>query len=63
MDRVVVITGTSSGIGLGATVEIAKRGQRVFATMRDLSRAGPLNEALERAAVEAFFSAGHPLPA
>jgi NAD(P)-dependent dehydrogenase (short-subunit alcohol dehydrogenase family) len=53
VDRVVVITGTSSGIGLGAAVELAKRGQRVFATMRDTSRAGPLRAALQQAQVDA----------
>ena len=41
----ILITGTSSGIGLGAAVELAKRGERVFASMRDPSRAGPLLEA------------------
>ena len=47
--RTVLITGTSSGFGLLATVELAKRGWRVFATMRDLDRSGPLEAALEAA--------------
>jgi NAD(P)-dependent dehydrogenase (short-subunit alcohol dehydrogenase family) len=49
--RTVLITGTSSGFGLLATVELAKRGWRVFATMRDLTRKGPLDAATEKAGV------------
>lgn len=47
--RTVLITGTSSGFGLLATVELAKRGWRVFATMRDPERKGALEAALEGA--------------
>jgi NAD(P)-dependent dehydrogenase (short-subunit alcohol dehydrogenase family) len=47
----VLITGTSSGFGLLATVELARRGWRVFATMRDLGRKGPLLAALDAAGV------------
>jgi len=47
--RTVLITGTSSGFGLVATVELARRGWRVFATMRSLDRKGPLEAALEEA--------------
>ena len=49
--RTVLITGTSSGFGLLATVELARRGWRVFATMRDLDRKGPLLAALDAAGV------------
>jgi NAD(P)-dependent dehydrogenase (short-subunit alcohol dehydrogenase family) len=44
--RTVLITGTSTGFGLLATVELAKRGWRVIATMRSLDRKGPLEAAL-----------------
>ena len=44
--RTVLITGTSAGFGLLATVELAKRGWRVIATMRNLERKGPLDAAL-----------------
>lgn len=44
--RTVLITGTSAGFGLLATVELAKRGWRVIATMRNLDRKGPLDAAL-----------------
>jgi NAD(P)-dependent dehydrogenase (short-subunit alcohol dehydrogenase family) len=43
---VVLITGCSSGIGLATAVELAARGDRVIATMRDVSRAGALRDAV-----------------
>jgi NAD(P)-dependent dehydrogenase (short-subunit alcohol dehydrogenase family) len=49
----VLITGCSSGIGLAAAVEFARRGCDVVATMRDLDRAGPLRAALEAARADA----------
>ena len=48
----ILITGTSSGLGLAASVELAQRGERVYASMRDLSRSGPLEEACAAAGVE-----------
>jgi NAD(P)-dependent dehydrogenase (short-subunit alcohol dehydrogenase family) len=44
-DRVVLVTGCSSGFGLLAAVSFARLGFRVFATMRDPARAGALHEA------------------
>ena len=46
--RTVLITGTSAGFGQLATVELATRGWRVIATMRNLDRKGPLEAALEQ---------------
>jgi NAD(P)-dependent dehydrogenase (short-subunit alcohol dehydrogenase family) len=51
--RTVLITGTSSGFGLLATVELARRGWRVFASMHNLELNGPLETALEEAGVRA----------
>lgn len=48
----VVVTGTSSGMGLEAAVELARRGLDVVATMRDTARAGRLREAAQQAGVE-----------
>jgi NAD(P)-dependent dehydrogenase (short-subunit alcohol dehydrogenase family) len=47
--RTVLITGTSTGFGLLATVELAKRGWRVIASMRNLERKGALEAALAQA--------------
>ena len=49
---VVLITGTSSGIGLATAVELAHRGERVFASMRDTSRSEALREAAASAGIE-----------
>lgn len=43
--KTVLITGTSSGIGLATAVTAAHAGWTTVATMRDLDRAGPLREA------------------
>jgi NAD(P)-dependent dehydrogenase (short-subunit alcohol dehydrogenase family) len=51
-EKVALITGTSSGIGLLAAIDLAKAGFRVVATMRDLSR----NARLLQAAAEAGVS-------
>lgn len=45
MSQLVLITGTSSGIGLSAAVECAAAGHRVVATLRDLDRRGELEKA------------------
>ena len=44
-EKVALITGSSSGIGLLATVELAKAGFRVVASMRDVSRRERLDQA------------------
>ena len=46
---VVLITGCSSGFGLMSAVELAKQGDHVFATMRNVAK----SDALERAASDA----------
>jgi NAD(P)-dependent dehydrogenase (short-subunit alcohol dehydrogenase family) len=49
--KVVVITGSSSGIGLLTAVEFARERYRVVATMRDLARSGRLEETAQNAGV------------
>ena len=51
-DKVVVITGASSGFGLLTAVEFAKAGFHVVASMRDLTRRGPLDAAFRVAGIE-----------
>src|SRR6476620_10325833 len=49
---IALVTGTSSGMGLHAAVELARRGLTVIATMRDTSRATALTDAAAEAGVE-----------
>ena len=49
---VLLITGTSSGIGLSAAVAAARAGFRVVATMRDPRKSAALQEAAARAGVQ-----------
>jgi NAD(P)-dependent dehydrogenase (short-subunit alcohol dehydrogenase family) len=52
MSAVVLITGASTGFGRNAAERLARRGHRVFATMRDISgRNAEHRDALERLAV------------
>ncbi|OLT26402.1 short-chain dehydrogenase [Nocardiopsis sp. CNR-923] len=50
--KVVLITGTSSGIGLAAAVAAARAGWRTVATLRDTARADALREAAADAGVD-----------
>ncbi|HLY40894.1 MAG TPA: SDR family NAD(P)-dependent oxidoreductase [Terracidiphilus sp.] len=51
MEKTALITGASSGIGLLTSVVLAKRGWRVLATMRDLSKRDKLESAAKDAGV------------
>jgi NAD(P)-dependent dehydrogenase (short-subunit alcohol dehydrogenase family) len=51
LKRVALITGTSSGFGLGTTIALAQKGCFVIAAMRDLTKRGRLLEAAEQAGV------------
>lgn len=50
-DKTVLITGTSSGIGLETALGAARAGWRVVATMRDTGKGGPLTNAAREAGV------------
>src|SRR5881398_1663106 len=51
-DRVALITGTSTGIGLATAVQAARAGFRTVATLRDPARADRLRKAAADAGVE-----------
>lgn len=53
MTRSLLITGASSGLGLAIAVKAALAGDRVFATMRDLTRSTALDAALANAGASA----------
>jgi NAD(P)-dependent dehydrogenase (short-subunit alcohol dehydrogenase family) len=50
--QTVLITGTSTGIGLITAQVLAAKGWRVFATMRNLKKKGALERALKEAGIE-----------
>ena len=52
-EKIAVITGTSSDFGVLASIELAKAGFRVIATMRDLGRRERLDQAVSAAGVGA----------
>jgi NAD(P)-dependent dehydrogenase (short-subunit alcohol dehydrogenase family) len=52
-DKIAVITGSSSGFGLLTSIELAKAGFRVVATMRDLGRRERLDQAAAAAGIAA----------
>jgi NAD(P)-dependent dehydrogenase (short-subunit alcohol dehydrogenase family) len=52
-ERIVLVTGASSGFGLLTSVELAKAGFRVVASMRDLGRRAQLDQSVAAAGVSA----------
>ena len=48
MQKAALVTGSSSGIGLEAALALAKDGYHTFASMRDLSKAGELENAAKK---------------
>jgi NAD(P)-dependent dehydrogenase (short-subunit alcohol dehydrogenase family) len=57
-DKIALVTGCSSGIGLLTSIELAKNGFRVVATMRDLGRRQRLDTAAAAAGVAAKLAVG-----
>lgn len=58
-EKVALVTGSSSGIGLLATVELARAGFRVVASMRDLGRRQRLDERATAAGVASRIDVRH----
>ena len=51
MTKIVLVTGTSTGLGLAIAVQAAQAGHVVYATMRNLDKRGALDAAAEAAGV------------
>jgi NAD(P)-dependent dehydrogenase (short-subunit alcohol dehydrogenase family) len=54
-EKIAVISGTSSGIGLLSAIELARKGFRVVASMRDLGRRDRLDQAARAAGVDSLL--------
>ena len=52
MSKVVLVTGASTGLGLGVSIGAARNGHKVYATMRDLSKRAALDAAAMTANVQ-----------
>ena len=51
LEKIALITGTSSGIGLSTAVQLGQQGFTIIATMRDTTKAGPLEAQAQAAGV------------
>lgn len=51
MSKVILITGTSSGLGISVATLAAKAGHKVYATMRNLAKREALDTAAKNAGV------------
>ena len=52
MGKVIIITGTSSGLGISLATNAAKSGHKVYATMRNLAKRDALDDAIAKAGVD-----------
>ena len=50
--KIALITGTSSGVGLSTSVKLAKKDFKVFATMRNLSKADQLRQQINKSGLD-----------
>ncbi len=48
MKKIILITGTSSGLGLSLSIKLAEQGHTVYATMRNLDKSAPLQAAVSK---------------
>jgi NAD(P)-dependent dehydrogenase (short-subunit alcohol dehydrogenase family) len=55
MQKAVVITGCSSGIGLATAVLLTEKGNRIYATMRGLGKKGKLADLTGDESVDGYI--------
>ena len=48
MEKIALVTGSSSGIGLDTSLALARDGFYTFATMRDMSKGEKIKEIVEK---------------
>jgi short-subunit dehydrogenase len=51
MNKIALVTGTSTGLGISIAIQLAKKGFKVFATMRNMDKQSSLQEAAKDAGV------------
>jgi NAD(P)-dependent dehydrogenase (short-subunit alcohol dehydrogenase family) len=51
MKKIALITGTSTGLGISIAIQLAQKGFKVFATMRNMNKQSLLQEAVKNAGV------------
>ena len=51
MQKVILVTGTSTGLGIDIAIQLAAQGHKIFATMRNTDKKTALLEAAEKAQV------------
>ena len=52
MKKIILVTGTSTGLGVSITVKLAQKGHKVYATMRNLNKKELLEQTAQREGVE-----------
>ena len=55
MEKVALVTGSSSGIGLETVLALARDGYETFASMRDVSKAAELEYAAKKEDLKIIF--------
>ena len=51
LEKIAIVTGSSTGLGISIAVQLAEKGFKVYATMRNLDKQSALNEEIKNAGV------------
>ena len=60
MEKIALVTGSSSGIGLETSLALARNGFYTFSTMRDLKKSEKIKEKIENVCIGADVIVGFP---